>query len=150
MTESSPGLALGLAGQLAQARLKSAFQAVSLKPPHGYVLLLLSGQGVISQQSLAETVGVDPSVLVSILNDLEGDGLVQRRRDPADRRRHIVEITANGKARAAEVRAAVAEAEAAIFRDLAPGELETLNTLLERVAGSMRCSGDDIALEEGC
>jgi DNA-binding MarR family transcriptional regulator len=42
-------------------------------------------------------MGVDPSILVTLLNPLEEDGLLTRRRDPADRRRHIVAITPKGE-----------------------------------------------------
>jgi DNA-binding MarR family transcriptional regulator len=102
-------------------------------------LLRLSDQGSTSQRSLAEALATDLSVLVAGLNDLELEGLIERRRDPADRRRHIVEITPRGKSRAADFEAALAAVEAVLFADLTAGEIATLQGLLARV----RSPGDE-------
>ena len=51
----------------------------------------------MSQQQLVEALRIDPSVLVGLLNELETVGIVARTRDPADRRRHLVEITGHGR-----------------------------------------------------
>ncbi|HEX2314514.1 MAG TPA: MarR family winged helix-turn-helix transcriptional regulator [Thermomonospora sp.] len=131
--EDRPGLALAFSGQVASTRIRKAITGLGLKPGHGHVLLLLSGEGATGQQALAETLRVDPSVLVAILNDLERDGLAERRRDPADRRRHIVSITEAGKARAADLQTAVAAVEADLFAGLDPEEIATLHRLLTRV-----------------
>ncbi|MEU0571651.1 MarR family winged helix-turn-helix transcriptional regulator [Nonomuraea sp. NPDC005983] len=144
MIGDRPGLALAYSGQIANVRIKKAMAQHGLKPPHGHVLLLLSEQGATSQQSLAETLGVDPSVLVAVLNDLEGDELAVRRRDPADRRRHIVEISARGKQLVADVQAALAVVEATLFADLDADEIATLHRLLARVS----TSPDDAACTE--
>ena len=50
---------------------------------------------------MIEMIGVDPSKLVGLLNDLEAEGLIVRRRDPDDRRRHIVEVSKKGRTRLA-------------------------------------------------
>ena len=50
----------------------------------------------IPQQDLSETLCIDPNNLVLLLNELESRGFAYRRRDPADRRRHLVEITDEG------------------------------------------------------
>ncbi|MEV4510031.1 MarR family transcriptional regulator [Dactylosporangium sp. NPDC049525] len=52
--------------------------------------------GPVNQQALIDLLGVDPSTLVAVLNELEGLGLASRQRDTADRRRHIVTITPKG------------------------------------------------------
>src|SRR5258705_8147758 len=87
------GLLLARNGQVTNARIREALGVTGLTTRHGMTLMHLSDGGAVSQQALIELVGVDPSVLVAILNDLEGHGLAQRRRDPTDRRRHILEIT---------------------------------------------------------
>src|SRR3954468_18570115 len=84
-----PGLVLAYAGQIANGRIKKALATHGLKPAHSHVLMLLTDKGAMGQQALVEELRVDPSVLVAILNDLENGGLAERRRDPADRRRHI-------------------------------------------------------------
>ena len=128
-----PSLALAASGQVANAQLKKALAAHGLKPGHGHVLLLLSHEGATSQQALTESLGVDPSVLVVMLNDLERDGLAERRRDPADRRRHIVEISARGTKLVADLDRAIDAVEVALFADLDAAEISTLQDLLARV-----------------
>ncbi|MEV4108732.1 MarR family winged helix-turn-helix transcriptional regulator [Nonomuraea sp. NPDC049695] len=132
-----PGLALALSGQIANTRIKKALAQHGLKPPHGHVLMLLSDQGATSQQSLVETLGVDPSMVVAILNDLESNGLAERRRDPADRRRHIVEISARGKVMVSGIHDAIAAVESALFADLDSEEISTLQRLLSRINTSV-------------
>ena len=57
----------------------------------------LNRQGGSSQQQLGQTLMLDPNNCVILLNDLEDFGYVERRRDPSDRRRHIVEMTDAGR-----------------------------------------------------
>jgi DNA-binding MarR family transcriptional regulator len=134
--EDWPGLALAGAGQVAAARLRQALAAHDLKPGHAHVLMRLAEQGATGQQALVETVGVDPSVLVALLNDLESAGLAGRRRDPADRRRHIVEISPPGTRLVNEVYASMAAVDAELFADLDPSEIATLQGLLGRIKSS--------------
>src|ERR1700676_5268885 len=68
-----------------------------LRPRPLIALKLLSEHGPASQHGLAEALSLDPSNVVGLLNELEERGLITRRRDPADRRRHIVELSATGE-----------------------------------------------------
>src|SRR5262249_57880420 len=77
-----------------------ALEPTQLTPGHLTALFLLR-ERPLTQRALCEAVGVDPSKLVGLLNDLEDDGLVVRRRHPEDRRRHIVEISNAGRRRLA-------------------------------------------------
>jgi DNA-binding MarR family transcriptional regulator len=89
-----------------------------LSPRHGATLMRLARCGATSQPALIEALSVDASALVAILNDLERDGLAERRRDPADRRRHIVEITPTGAQAVGAVENAITEVEGDAFADL--------------------------------
>lgn len=121
-------------GGVATARIRDALAGLGYRPRQGMALLrLAAAAGRTSQQALAETLCVDASVLVGILNDLEAAELVVRRRDPADRRRHIVAITAKGERAAIDVRSALTGVERDLFADLDPGELAQLHHLLSRV-----------------
>jgi len=104
-----------------------------LKPLQSRVLILLTTRGSLSQQRLLEELGVDPSVLVTLLNDLERDDLAWRRRNPADRRRHIVELTERGGEVVAEIDCDVAARERELFADFAEGDVRTLRNLLGRI-----------------
>jgi DNA-binding MarR family transcriptional regulator len=61
------------------------------------VLSYLRDYHEVSQQALTEGLCIDTNYCVMLLNDLESSGLVERRRDPADRRRHIVSMTEQGR-----------------------------------------------------
>src|SRR3982074_2764754 len=74
-------------------------QPGGLRPRHLIALKLLSEQGPASQQALADSLSLDPSNVVGLLNELEERKLITRPRRPpvsADRRRHIVELSPRG------------------------------------------------------
>ncbi|MFI5764415.1 MarR family winged helix-turn-helix transcriptional regulator [Streptomyces sp. NPDC051563] len=126
------GLLLAWHGSITQTRMKKALSAAGLTPRHAMTLAHLD-TGPIGQGALAERLEVDPSVLVGILNDLEGDGLVERRRDPADRRRHNVAITDAGTAALAKTNAALDAVELGLFARLSDEDQEALRGLLDRI-----------------
>jgi DNA-binding MarR family transcriptional regulator len=72
---------------------------------------------------------------VLLLNELEADGLVQRRRDPADRRRHIVELTDAGRQAVTRAEAGQATIEDGLLSGLTPRERATLTSLLHKALG---------------
>ena len=133
MISESPGIALAVVGHLATTRLRQALAVYGLKPAQNQVLTLLAEQGATGQQALLEALGVDPSMLVTMLNELERAGLAERRRDPADRRRHIVEISPRGTELVGKVRASMATVEAELFADLSTDEVGQLHALLIRI-----------------
>ena len=93
----SAGLLLALLGQQAMRRLRAAHTAERLSPRQFHLLGLLHDRGPTTQRELGALMDVDPSVLVTLLNPLEADGYLARERDPADRRRHVVNLTTTGK-----------------------------------------------------
>ncbi|WP_285691922.1 MarR family winged helix-turn-helix transcriptional regulator [Actinoplanes sp. NBRC 103695] len=101
-------------------------------------LTVLNDHGPLSQQALGELLGLDPSNLVGLLNDLEERGLTIRRRDPADRRRHIVELSPDGKAALQAGQLGLAAVEDKILCALTPAERATLHELLVRAVGADR------------
>ena len=131
---ANPCLLLAHLGRVAKRRFTDALEPTGLNGPEAFALMQLRDLGPISQQELAETLDLDPSKLVALLNELESAGLAERRRDPGDRRRHIVEISDSGKARLADAERAMAEFETRFFAGLALGEREQLQGLLSRLA----------------
>ncbi|MFE6711514.1 MarR family winged helix-turn-helix transcriptional regulator [Streptomyces sp. NPDC057695] len=126
------GFLLSFRGELTGARIRAALGVAGLPPRNAMTLMQLAA-GPMSQRELAAAMEVDPSQLVAILNELESEGLAERRRDPADRRRHIVEITEAGSAALDRVDAAVGAAERELFGDLTEAERVLLRGLLDRV-----------------
>src|SRR5215216_6110371 len=127
---TSPGLLLALLGQEAMHRLRAAHTAHNLKPRQFQILGLLHDHGGLAQSDLVRHVGVAPSILVTLLNPLEADGLVARERDPADRRRHLVTLTAAGKRHVAGASRAQKETEDVLFASLDEDQREQLRALL--------------------
>ncbi|BCJ35791.1 MarR family transcriptional regulator [Actinocatenispora thailandica] len=84
-------------GKVALTLADAALAEYGLTGRHLRVLTLAAG-GVPSQQGMSERSGIDRTTLVAMLDDLERHGYVRRRRDPADRRRHLVELTDAGAA----------------------------------------------------
>lgn len=128
--------ALAHSGKVVETEIRQVLAEQGLKLSHAHVLGLLAERERLSQQALIEELRVDPSVLVTVLNTLEDEGLVSRRRDPVDRRRHVVEISARGSDLVDRVDSAVQAAEAELFNGLDERELATLRRLLDRVKGA--------------
>jgi DNA-binding MarR family transcriptional regulator len=127
---SSPGLLLALLGQEAMRRLRAAHTAHNLKPRQFQILGLLHDHGALAQRELMQAMDVDPSILVTLLNPLEADGLVTRERDPGDRRRHLVTLTRAGERHLASASRAQKETEDALFASLDNDQREQLRGLL--------------------
>jgi DNA-binding MarR family transcriptional regulator len=106
-----------------------------LRPRQLLALTLLGEHGPVTQQALGEALRLDPSNVVGLLNELEERGLVTRRRDPADRRRHIVELSAAGADELARTNSEFRRTEDDLLKALNPDERTTLYSLLIRVAG---------------
>src|ERR1700743_2768616 len=64
---------------------------------HYLALSYVADPGGISQQQLSEILCIDANTTVRWLKEVEGQGLIRRVRDPADRRRHLVEVTDHGE-----------------------------------------------------
>ena len=97
-----------------------------------FALRQLSDEGHMSQASLCSGMNVDANYMTLMLNDLEAAGWVERRRDPADRRRHIVELTAEGAEAIERAERAIDQMEDEVLGPLSTEERETLRELMAR------------------
>jgi DNA-binding MarR family transcriptional regulator len=99
------------------------------------VLALLREGPALAQGRIADVLGIDPSQLVGELDELEDNGLVERRRDPLDRRRHMVAITQKGEKELVKLRRLVRRIENEYLAPLDPKSRQQLHDLLLRIAG---------------
>ena len=106
------------------------------------MLGLLHDHGALRQSRLAQTIGSDPSILVTMLNPLEADGLVSRERDSEDRRRHLVTLTAAGEQHLGRATQAQREAEDAFFVGLDDEQIAALCTYLRSSWGNQAAPVD--------
>ena len=107
-----------------------------LRPRHLIALKLLSDQGPVSQQGLADALSLDPSNVVGLLNELEERELITRRRDSLDRRRHIVALSPLGAQELDHAYSGLSIIEDDLLRTLTTDERTTLYDLLVRAVGA--------------
>jgi DNA-binding MarR family transcriptional regulator len=110
------------------------YEAAGASPFHFTVLAVLDEGARETQATIADALGYDRSYLVGLLDELEERELIERKRDPADRRRHLVNLTPAGKKTLAKLRALQASIDDDFFVSLDPDERATLHALLHRLA----------------
>jgi DNA-binding MarR family transcriptional regulator len=121
-------------GFMLKDRTMEAFEETGLTPYHHAVLALLQEEPRETQAMIADALGYDRSHLVGVLDELEERRLIERRRDPSDRRRHLVSLTPDGEEALTRLRAVAKRVEDEFFRPLNAKERRALNELLLRLA----------------
>ena len=145
MTASSPQATdasqriLPLLERLVRVGRRTADTCMSgcLRPRHLIALQLLAEHGPMTQHTVGTALSLDPSNVVGLLNELEERGLLTRRRDPADRRRHIVELSPAGADELAQTSSRLGLVEDDLFKSLTAQERATLHTLLARAVSAL-------------
>jgi DNA-binding MarR family transcriptional regulator len=131
---SSPSFLLKRLGWAVKDRVSDAFDRADASPYHYAVLAVLEEGDRETQATIADALAYDRSHLVGLLDELEERGLVERRRDPADRRRHLVKVTPAGRKALTRLRALHQQVDDEFFAPLSAEERSTLHTLLHRLA----------------
>ena len=139
---SSTTFLLKRLGFAAKDRSHAAFEGTGLSAFHYAVLALLEEDPRETQAVIADALGYDRSHVVRLLDELEERDLVLRTRDPDDRRRHIVKLTAAGRKALTELRAIVRGLEEDFLSPLSADERAALHAMLMRLAShhDPRCS----------
>ena len=133
---SSTAFLLAKVGMTVKMRMLDELEQIGCGM-YEYGVLAVLGEGAQkTQAAIADALSVDRSQLVGVLDTLEGDGLVERKRDPNDRRRHAVSITADGKRRLVKLRSVVKEIERSFLEPLDEETRSALHETLLRVACS--------------
>ena len=128
-----PTLLMIKLGRITMHRFTEALAPFGIRPRHVAALIELRDRGELTQQSLCGQLHLDPTNLVAILNELERRGYATRRRDPEDRRRHLVEISSRGIAVIERVSEVMDGVEEELLQGLEPAERERLEGLLTSI-----------------
>jgi len=121
-------------GMAAKEQSLAAYEGTGLHPYHHAVLAVLDEGERETQGAIADALGYDKGQLVGLLDELEEAGLVERRRDQADRRRHVVQMTPAGRKALARLRTLSAQLDDEFLASLDPRERDELQGLLFRLA----------------
>lgn len=134
----------GVAFLLAQlgAHAATAFaqrlEPLGLTPPQAGVLRRLAHTPGESQRALADALDMHATRLVALIDELERRGLVQRSRDPTDRRSYALLLTDDGRRMRTRLSEIAREHEHALTATLDEGEREQLAEVLKRIADEQR------------
>jgi DNA-binding MarR family transcriptional regulator len=131
---SSPIIVMGRLGFEIKRHAIEQLEAAGSSLYDYSVLALLAEGASETQASIADTLKLDRSQLVGLLDGLEERGLIERRRDPNDRRRHTVSLTADGKRQLGHLRSLMKEIEDHFLAPLDADSRQQLYDLLFRVA----------------
>jgi DNA-binding MarR family transcriptional regulator len=113
-------------------RIAEALESIGLTPALFGVLNVLGARDAAIQQEISSAMGIDPSTMVSLIDQLEGAGLAKRRPRPSDRRAREVVITPKGVRLLERGRQMASQVEDEVLHGLTPGERRDLMKLLRR------------------
>ncbi|EEF58468.1 MarR family winged helix-turn-helix transcriptional regulator [Pedosphaera parvula] len=137
---SSENQKSGVAFLLTQVGAHAAFQfaerleTLKLDPAHAGILRAINAENGLSQRELAKLMGMFPSRLVLVLDELEKAGLIERKASAEDRRTHMLHLTARGKETLQNIGRIAREHQDAFCAALNASERETLAALLSKLA----------------
>jgi MarR family transcriptional regulator, lower aerobic nicotinate degradation pathway regulator len=113
--------------------LSDALASADARGYHYRLLAALEEFGPASQATLGRRTDMDRSDVAEAVNELTGQGLVERSSDPFDRRRNVVTITAGGTRRLLALDKALADVQDKLLAPLSPAQRQTLVRMLTRV-----------------
>lgn len=113
-----------------------ALNSIGLTPALFALLNVLGAREGTIQQELSVDMGIDPSVMVKLINELENADLAERRRRPNDRRAWEVVITPKGRRTLVKARRLISQIEDQVLGGLTAADRRQLLTLLRRALAS--------------
>jgi DNA-binding MarR family transcriptional regulator len=114
----------------------AALESIGLTPARFAVLSFLRARDGVIQQQIGAAMGIDPSTMVALIDELERAGLAKRRPHPTDRRAREVVITPKGRRAVEQGRSLAREVEDDVLKGLASTERRQLLKLLRQALSS--------------
>lgn len=136
------GLQLTRAARVLSRAFDDALADAGGSLPVWLVLLNLKIRTVTSQRELAEAIGITEATLTHHLNAMDDSGLLTRRRDRANRRIHVIELTADGEAAFLRLRDASVAFDNRLRAGIPDAHIAQLAGVLERLVANVSGSRD--------
>ena len=127
------GLRLSRAARSVSRAFDDALADAGGSLPVWLVLISLKSQRLPNQRVLADAVGIREATLTHHLNAMDAQGLITRRRDPANRRVHVVELTEKGEAAFRRMRGAAVAFDRRLRSGISEEDVANLEDLLSRL-----------------
>lgn len=127
-----PGALLVIAARTGQELAKQRLAPMGLTVQMCGVLIRLAA-GALSQHELGQQLGIDRTTVVELIDDLERKGVVERRRNPVDRRSYLLTLTPKGRTFQKRATRVFDSAADDFFAPLAPAEREAMRDMLRRM-----------------
>ncbi len=141
-TRTPLGLELARAAKVVSRAFDDALTRAGGSQPVWLVLISLKSRQLANQRELAQAVGIQGATLTHHLNAMEAAGLVTRRRDPDNRRVHLVELTADGDALFLRLREAAVAFDTRLRAGLSESDIARFADLLSRVQDNVTAGSD--------
>ena len=132
---SNPAFLLAQVGAHAAARFAERLEPLGLTPAHVGSLRIIAASEGTSQQEVATKLGMFPSRLVALVDELQERGLVERVENARDRRIYSLQLTKDGRELLERIGRVAREHQDSLLTSLTAQEREQLASLLQRVAG---------------
>ncbi len=129
----SPGLALNKVGVALSNQFAAALKPIGIRPSQYGVLRAVGARPGVSQQEIGAAMGLAPSWIMSIVDELEGSALLERRPDPSDRRKHQMHLTSAGHTMLARADAIIGGLDAALLAAIGEAHREEFLRALQNV-----------------
>jgi DNA-binding MarR family transcriptional regulator len=142
------GYLISRLGFYASRQFGHQLATVGLTPRMWGAMNMLDYEGDVSQQQLGRAIGMDPSSMVSTIDELEAKGWVQRRRHPTDRRAYALHITAEGRETLTRARRLAGGAQDELLAPLDDVERAQLHDLLLRLVVAVGAGEDPIGFKD--
>jgi DNA-binding MarR family transcriptional regulator len=135
------GFLISRLGVIATDRFANLIGSLGLTPRMWGLLNVLDAEGPVTQHALGRLIGMDPSTMVGTIDQLESQGLVERRPHPNDRRAHALTMTDEGRRTLKRGLELARQAQDELFAPLDAEERQQLHDLLLRVLQSAAAVG---------
>ena len=134
MGAGSAAFLVAQVGAHAAMKFGERLKKLKLAPHQAGILRILASTPAITQQSLAKILGIVPSRLVALIDEMESSGLVERRANRDDRRRYALHLTEKGRSMLESVGRVAREHSQDLLAALSDDEQRQMASLLQRIA----------------